>query len=116
MRKLLAVLLLSLCGTAVSAEGLTCQDVDNMGEALTALGVALDDENAQIGAGSEEHQALADISVGLAQIADAYNDEEFGAAAVAMAEAWGNNDRDAFTDALADVVAQLAVVHAAHCQ
>ena len=56
MRKLLAVLLLSLCGTAVSAEGLTCQDVDNMGEALTALGVALDDENAQIGA---EQQKLA---------------------------------------------------------
>lgn len=116
MRKLLAVLLLSGFGSVASAEGLTCQDVDQMGEALTALGIALDDENAQIGAGSEEHQALADISVGLAEIADAYNDEDFGNAAVNMAEAWGNNDRDAFTDALADVVAQLAVVHAEHCQ
>lgn len=116
MRKLLAVLLLSGFGSVAAAEGLTCEDVDQMGEALTTLGVALDDENAQIGKGSPEHQALADISVGLAQIADAYNDEEFGTAAVAMAEAWGNDDRDAFTTALADVVAQLAVVHAEHCQ
>ncbi|MBV6412740.1 MAG: hypothetical protein IT479_00520 [Xanthomonadales bacterium] len=115
MRKLLAVLL--LCGSTVaSAEGLSCQDIDEMGEALTGLGIALEDENAQIGEGSPEHQALADISVGLAQIADAYEDEEFGASAVKMAEAWGNNDRDAFTDGLAEVVAQLAVVHTEHCQ
>lgn len=115
MRNLLAVMLLCGIGPA-AAEGLTCQDIDQMGEALTTLGIALEDENAQIGAGSPEHQALADISVGLAQIADAYEDEEFGNSAVKMAEAWGNNDRDAFTDGLAEVVAQLAVVHAEHCQ
>jgi hypothetical protein len=32
-----------------------------------------------------------------------------------MADAWDNQDRDGFTDALADAVAKLAVISATEC-
>lgn len=111
-RWILASLLAGAVGS-VQAEGvLSCAEVDELGESLTAVGIALDDENAEIGEGSSEDQALAEIAVGIAEIADAAGDENLGNAGVAMAEAWAANDRDAFTDALADVVAQLAVASA----
>lgn len=112
-RWLVAALLAGSVGCA-QAEGLvSCAEVDELGESLTAVGIALDDENAEIGEGSAEDQALAEIAVGIAEIADAAEDQDLGNAGVAMAEAWAANDRDAFTDALADVVAQLAVASAA---
>jgi hypothetical protein len=112
-RLFLAVLLAGAVG-GVQAEGvLSCADVDELGSSLTAIGIALDDENVEIGEGSPEDQALAEISVGIASIADAAGDENLGSAGVAMADAWAANDRDAFTDALADVVNQLAEASAA---
>lgn len=107
-----AALLACVMGSAQAEGVLSCQDVDELGTSLTELGIALDDENVEIGEGSEEDQALAEISIGIAEIADAAGDEDFGNAGVAMAEAWAANDRDAFLDALADVVAQLAVASA----
>ncbi len=112
-RLFLAALLAGAMGGAQAEGLLSCAEVDELGESLTALGIALDDENMEIGEGSPEDQALAEISVGIAEIADAAGDADFGNAGVAMAEAWAANDRDAFTDALADVVAQLAVASAA---
>jgi hypothetical protein len=111
-RWILAALLAGATG-AVQAEGvLSCAEVDELGESLTAVGVALEDDDAEIGEGSPEDQALADISVSVAHIADAAGHEDLGNAGVAMAEAWAANDRDAFTDALAEVVAHLAVASA----
>lgn len=102
---------LVLAGMMVSGQAgavMNCQEADQLGASLTELGVTLDDENAEIGEGSEEDQALAEVAIGIAEIADAAEDEELGNAGVAMAEAWAANDRDAFLDAMADVVNQLA--------
>lgn len=116
MRKLLAVLLLSSFASVSFAEGITCEDVDQLGDSLNQLGIALADENMEIGEGSPEHQQLAELSLHLATIADTYQDEELAQGSVAMAEAWANNDRDGFTEGLATVVNKLAVVYQTQCQ
>jgi hypothetical protein len=107
-----AALLACVMGSAQAEGVLSCQDVDEIGTGLTEIGILLDDENAEIGEGSEEDQALAEIAIGIAEIADAAEDEELGNAGVAMAEAWAANDRDAFLDALGDVIAHLALASA----
>ena len=48
-------------------------------------------------------------------IAKAEGDEDLAAASVNMAAAWDAMDRDAFTDALADAVVKLAVIHGTEC-
>jgi hypothetical protein len=112
-RLILAALLAGAMGSVQAEGGMSCAEADQLGESLTAIGIALKDENAEIGEGSPEDQALAEISVGIAAISDATGDEEFGMAGVAMAQAWAANDRAAFTDALGDAVARLAVAYAA---
>lgn len=118
MVKQLLVAVMVACGSsAACAEAvLSCEQVDQMGEALTTLGVALEDEQMEIGEGSEEHTQLLEITEGLAEIAGAEGDEDLANAALGMAEAWGANDRDAFTTALATAVAKLAVIHGSDCR
>lgn len=94
---------------------LSCEEVDQLGEALTGLGIAMDDEGAIIGEDSPEDAALRDVVLGLADVAEAEGDEDLAAAAVNMADAWDAMDRDAYTTALADAVAKLAVISVTEC-
>jgi len=114
-RVLLGVALSAACFAANAAPVLSCDEVNEVGEALTTLGIALEDENMPIGEGSSEHTALVDITVGLAQIAEAEEDEDLANASINMADAWDANDRDAFTDALAEAVAKLAIIANEDC-
>ena len=108
MKRLLLALALSGFCVGVQAEpALSCDEVDEVGEALTAIGIALEDEQMPIGEGSPEDAALGEITVGLADIAEAENDEDLANASLGMANAWASNDRDAFTDSLAEAVAKL---------
>lgn len=117
MKKLLLSLSLLIGASQGHAEAvLSCEQVDELGEALTTIGVALDDANLQMDEGSSEHLGLAQTVEGLAQIASAEEDEDLANASLGMAQAWDNNDRDAFTDSLAEAVAKLAVIHAKDCQ
>ena len=117
MRKWLPAAILSLtCAGASGAQVLTCEEIEQMGEDLTALGIAMDDENVPIGEDSSEDQDLRDVVDGLAVIAEAEDDEDLADAAAGMDEAWHAMDRDAFTDALADAVAKLAVVSVSECE
>lgn len=117
MKSLTLAALLSLtCFGANAAPALSCDEVDQMGEALTGLGIAMDDENAAIGEGSDEDAALRDVVVGLADIAEAEDDQDLADASLNMAHAWDAMDRDAFTDALADAVAKLAIISAQDCE
>jgi len=107
---------LAMASLGVRAEAvLSCEEVDEVGVSLTELGILMDDENAEIGVGTEADDALAETTVGLADIADAEQDAELQDASVAMAEAWQAADRDAFTDALAVAVVRLASISAADC-
>lgn len=117
MKRLLLFAVLGLATTAAHAEAvLSCDEVNQMGEALTTIGVALEDENMAIDAGSAEHIGLANVVEGLAHIAAAEGDEDLANASMNMARAWDANDRDAFTDALADAVAKLAVIATSECE
>ena len=117
MKKFLCVALLAFLPLSVHAEAaLSCADIDQLGEALTQLGIAMDDENAEIGEGSSEDAALRDVVLALAEIAKAEDDADLANASVAMAEGWDNMDRDAFTDGLAEAVAKLAVISVSECE
>jgi hypothetical protein len=115
MKKLLLVLSLFAAPMVASAEQLSCEEVDQVGEVLTALGIALDD-GAEVGVGSELEENLAAVTVGLAQIANAEGDEDLANASLNMARAWDNKDQEGFTDALGDAVAKLAVISASECE
>lgn len=115
MRHLLLAAVLGMGCSAVQANALSCSDVDELGEALLTIGIALEDENLQIDAGGAEHIGLAETVEGLAQIAAAENDQDLANASLGMAHAWDANNRDAFTDALAEAVAKLAVISATEC-
>lgn len=112
----LAAALCAACGVAGAAPVLSCEEVDEVGEALTALGIALEDEGLEVGVGSDVEGDLADITLGLAQIAEAEGDPDLARASIGMAEAWDDMDQAAFTDALADAVAKLAVISASECE
>lgn len=117
MKKLLLSAVLALSSTGVCAEAvLSCDEVNQVGEMLTTIGIALEDENMPIDAGSAEDLGLAQIVEGLADIAAAEGDEDLANASLNMAHAWDNNDRGAFTDALADAVAKLAVIASTECE
>ncbi len=75
MNKYLCAVVLALAATGVRAEAvLSCDEVNQVGEALTAVGIALEDENMQIDAGSAEDIGLAQVVEGLARIAAAEGD------------------------------------------
>lgn len=95
---------------------LSCEESDEVGEALKGLGIAMDDEEAEVGENSPEDAALRDVVVGLATIAEAEGDEDLGVAAANMANAWDAMDRDSYTNALADAVAELAVISVTECE
>ena len=116
MRTLLLATLLGLTGaSANAAQVLSCEEIDQMGEELAALGIAMDDENMPIGENSSEDKDLREIVDGLVVIAEAEEDDDLSDAAEGMDAAWHAMDRDAFTDALADAVAKLAVISASEC-
>lgn len=115
-RMVLACALVLACGGVRAEAVLSCDEVNEVGESLTALGIAIDDENAQIGAGSEEDEALRQTVLGLADIAEAEGDEDLANASEGMAQAWADNDRDGFVDALADAVARLAIIAGTECE
>jgi hypothetical protein len=104
------------CSLSAHADpALSCEEVDQLGEVLTGLGIAIDDEGALIGEDSPEDGALRDVVLGLAEVAEVEGDEHLAAASVNMADAWDAMDREAYTDALADAVARLAVISATEC-
>jgi hypothetical protein len=117
MNKLLLAALLALASFGARAEAvLSCDEVNQLGEALTTIGIALEDENMPIDAGSADHLGLAQVVEGLADIAVAEDDADLANASLGMANAWDNNNRDAFVDALADAVARLAVIATSECE
>lgn len=111
-------LVVSVCfaQSAAADPVLSCEEIDQLGEALMGLGIALEDEDAAIGEDSPEDGALGDVVVGLADVAEAEGDEDLAAAAVGMADAWDAMDRDAYSNALASAVAKLAVISATECE
>lgn len=115
MKKLLLAVVLGTGCSLAQANALSCGDVDQLGEALMAIGIALEDENLQIDEGGADHIGLAETVEGLSIIAAAENDQDLANAALGMAHAWDANDRDAFTDSLAEAVAKLAVISATEC-
>lgn len=119
MKNLLWIAIFALAGLAQSAFAapvVSCDDVNSMGEALTELGIALDDENAEIGEGSDADNGLRSIVDGLQAIADAEQDADLQRAASNMDNAWQTMDRGGFTDALADAVDKLAVIATTECE
>ena len=117
MKWLLCLFLVLGMSVGVRAEPvLSCEEVDQLGEDLTGLGIAMDDENAEIGEDSPEDSALRDVVLGLATVAEAEADEDLGAAAVNMANAWDAMDREAYANALANAVAKLAVISVSECE
>lgn len=116
MKSLMLASLLSLAAFNANAGALSCEEIDEVGEALTELGIAMDDENAEIGQDSPEDAALRDVVLGLADIAEAEGDEDLANASLGMAHAWDAMDRDAFTDSLAEAVAKLAIISASECE
>lgn len=114
VKKLLLALALGLVFGGAQAQ-LSCDQVNEVGEALTNLGVALE-EGVEIGEDSPEHHQLLEITGDLATIAEAEGDEDLANASIGMADAWVSNDRGAFTDALALAVAKLAVVATTECE
>ena len=117
MRWLLCLALLVGMPVVVRADpALSCEEVDQLGEVLTGLGIAMDDENAEIGEDSPEDASLRDVVLGLATVAEAEGDEDLGAAAVNMANAWDAMDRESYTTALANAVAKLAVISVTECE
>lgn len=116
MKKLILASLLGFACLGAHAEAvLSCDEINELGEALGGFVDALD-SGIEIGESSEDNQALHDIIVGLAEVAEAENDEDLANASLGMAEAWEANDRDAFTDALEDAVVKLAVVINTECE
>jgi hypothetical protein len=113
---MLTALLGFACMNANAEAVLSCEEIDEVGESLTGLGIAMDDENAEVGQDSPEDAALRDVVIGLADIAEAEGDEDLANASVGMAEAWNAMDRDAFTDSLAEAVAKLAIISASECE
>jgi len=112
----LATLVFLISPPAFAAPVLSCDEVNEMGEALTELGIEMDDNNAEIGEDSPEDTALRDVVDGLGMIAVAENDQDLADAADAMDDAWQSMDRDAFTEALAYAVATLAVISVTECE
>ena len=117
MRWLLCLALALGIPVVVQADSaLSCEEIDEVGEALTGLGIAMDDEEAEIGQDSPEDAALRDVVMGLATIADAEGDEDLRIASGNMSTAWETMDRESYIDALADAVAKLAVISVTECE
>jgi hypothetical protein len=117
MRCLLCLALVLGMPVVVQADPvLSCEEIDEVGEALTGLGIAMDDEDAEIGQGSPEDAALRDVVLGLATIADAEDDADLRIASGNMSSAWEAMDRESYIDALANAVAKLAVISVTECE
>ena len=112
-RLLLACVLGSMAWGVQAQPALSCDEVNEVGAALDELGAALE---AGGEVGDSEDLQLGDITVGLADIAEAENDEDLANASLGMAEAWAANDRDAFLEALAHAVNKLAEISSADCE
>lgn len=116
MKQLLLACLLGVAAMgANAAPALSCDEVNQVGEALTELGIALDDENAEIGEGTPQDQALAETVVAIADIAAAEDDQELADGASEMADSWDAMDRERFVEALAYVVGKFAVIASTEC-
>jgi len=117
MKALILASVLGVASLSVSADPvMSCDEVNEMGEALSGLAIALEDENAEIGIDSPEDGALRDVVEGLATIAGAEGDEDLANASLAMAEAWDNADQSAYSDALAEAIAKLAIIATTECE
>lgn len=103
------------CSLATAAPVLSCDEVNEMGEALTGLAIALE-SGAEIGEDSPEDQSLRDVIDGLSVIADAEGDAELREAANGMDRAWHDMDGDAFSESLAYAVGKLAVIATEECE
>jgi hypothetical protein len=112
---LLFPLLLTLWATPTLAQALSCAEVDEVGEGLTAVGIAME-SGIEIGEGSELDNDLRDLVDALAVIAVAEDDADLATAAVEMDDAWEAMDQGAFTDALALAVGRMAVISATECE
>ena len=112
----LTAALWAACGVAGAEPVLSCDEIDEVGEGLMAIGIALEDDGLEVGVGSDVEHDLAQVTMGLAQIAEAEGDPDLAQASIGMADAWDAMDKDAFTDALADAVAKLAVISASECE
>lgn len=100
---------------ASAAPVLSCDEVNEMGEALTGLAIALE-SGMEIGEDSPEDQGLRDIVDGLGMIADAEEDAELREAADGMDEAWTDMDGEAFNESLTYAVGKLAVIATEECE
>ena len=112
----LTAALWAACGVAGAEPVLSCGEIDEVGEGLMVIGIALEDDGLEVGVGSDVEHDLAQVTMGLAQIAEAEGDPDLAQASIGMTDAWDAMDKDAFTDALADAVAKLAVISASECE
>ena len=112
-RLLLACVFGSMAWSVQAQPALSCDEVNEVGSALDELGAAID-EGGEVG--DDELMDLGDITVGLADIAEAENDQDLADASLGMANAWAANDRDGFLEALAHAVNKLAEISTNECQ
>jgi hypothetical protein len=112
--KIIAGLALAALLTCPMAHAeLTCSEVDEVGEALAAIGIAMD---SGMEVGSDEDGQLRQVVDGLHMIAEAEGNSELDAAADAMEEAWQDMDRDDFVDAVAHAIAVMAIISVTECE
>jgi propanediol dehydratase small subunit len=107
----LAVAALLVCPLA-QAE-LSCEEVEEVGEALAAVGITME---SGVEIGEVEDGALREIVDGLHMIAAAEQNSELDAAADALESAWQAEDRDGFVDGIAHAMAVMAVVSVTECE
>lgn len=111
----LAATLMFGCSLATAAPVLSCDEINEMGEGLTGLGIALE-SGVEIGEDSPEDESLRDVVDGLGVIADAEDDADLRQAAEDMDQAWSDMDGEAFSNALAYAVGKLAVIATEECE
>jgi hypothetical protein len=109
----LAVVLFN-SSVAMAAPVLSCEEVDQVGEALSELSIIMN-SGADIGQGSEDDQTLRYVVDTLGTIAVAESDMNLAHAADGMDAAWVAMDRDSFVSSTNYAIARMAQISVNEC-
>jgi hypothetical protein len=117
LRITVSLLTLALLKSSVvlAAPVLSCEEVDQVGEALSELSIIMN-SGADIGQGSEDDQTLRYVVDTLGTIAVAESDMNLAQAADGMDAAWIAMDRDSFVNSTNYAIARMAQISVNECQ
>jgi hypothetical protein len=110
----LLTLVLFKSSVVLAAPVLSCEEVDQVGEALSELSIIMN-SGADIGQGSEDDQTLRFVVDALGTIAVAESDMNLAHAADGMDAAWIAMDRDSFVNATNYAIARMAQISVNEC-